>query len=489
MFPFGSAHSKKKNIFIILCCGLCFIVLSLIINRIILWERLASAQKKYNLSTIQAVKNKIGNQLSASNNGYLLLKQFGKKYCEVDSFRRIAEPFLSWSPPLTQPVQPFFITPAKDIIQKNKASLHLLNKLNNPQIKYSINPDNVLETPEYDCNLFYYAIPLIIIKTQIAAIENNPRSAIETILIGLKLLKIQKNSSFYFIKVFNNNWVNRSMLKTIEIMLNLTSFNDEQLVQLYENLKKLEDFDKQQLKWAIKLKTLQGLNACNKNRNIWQDSEIPLGVKLAYSSDWLTGVMLFNKLQIISINYNFLNNIDRPFKERKLLIEQQSYFIHKYWYLLTFWATWNAIAPQDLSTIATAKLRLRCTLTGIAVERYRLKYNKLPENLHALVPGFMHEIPRNPFTGEVLNYTQGKLNVTGYKFPANYKMDKKILLFGDETRQKQFPQKITIKRKGYMIYGFTAKLSWRKAKKVMFHLLRSGSNEVKNSPHACLVAK
>jgi hypothetical protein len=466
-------NSKKKFIFIALGYGLCFIVLCLIINHFILWKRLASAKKRYDLSTLQAVKDKISNQLSDSNNGYLILKQFGKKYYQVDSFRKISNPFVSWHPPLTQPVQPFFIPHAKDIIQKNKTAIHLLNQFNDKQIKYSINPDNILGETGYGCNLFHDALALIIIKAQIAATENNANSAIETILIGLTLLKNQQNSSFYYHNVFFNHWASRSMIEAIEIMLNITSFNDEQLAKLYKKLKKLDSFDQQQLKWAIKIKTLQGLNACKKNRKIWQDHYVPLGVKLAYSSNWLTGVLLFNQLQIISINYNFLNNIDLPFKERKLLIKKQSRFTHQYWYLLTFWATWNAIAPQELSTIAAAKLRLHCTLTGIAVERYRLKYKKLPENLYLLIPEFMNKIPINPFTDKLLNYTQGEFKLSGYKFPSNYKIDKISSLFGDEMQQPQFPKKITIKRKGCMIYGFTDKShAQSNIKKVMFHLLR-----------------
>ena len=236
--------SKKKVISIVLGSGLCFVILCLIINRIVLWEMLNNAKKEHNISDLRAIKSEIKQQLNPDKNGYSLLKQFEENYQPVDSFREIYEPFFNCQPPLAQPVQPFFITHAKDIIQKNEVAINLLDKFSNDQIKYCIDPSKILGESGYGCDLFSHVAPLITIKAQIAATEHNTNGAIKTILVGLQLLKIQKNSSFYFMNVFNSHWANKSILKTIEIMLNLTTFNDVQLVQLYKNLENLEQFDK-----------------------------------------------------------------------------------------------------------------------------------------------------------------------------------------------------------------------------------------------------
>jgi hypothetical protein len=47
---------------------------------------------------------------------------------------------------------------------------------------------------------------------------------------------------------------------------------------------------------------------------------------------------------------------------------------------------------------------LRCAETALAIERYRLKYETLPELLEELVPEFMEAVPLDPFDGRPLRY-------------------------------------------------------------------------------------
>lgn len=48
--------------------------------------------------------------------------------------------------------------------------------------------------------------------------------------------------------------------------------------------------------------------------------------------------------------------------------------------------------------------QLQCAETALAVERYRLKYQRLPESLEALVPEFIETVYLDPFDGEPLRY-------------------------------------------------------------------------------------
>lgn len=58
------------------------------------------------------------------------------------------------------------------------------------------------------------------------------------------------------------------------------------------------------------------------------------------------------------------------------------------------------VAEIDMRVIGT----LRCAETALAIERYRLKYDSLPESLEDLVPEFMEAVPLEPFDGEPLRY-------------------------------------------------------------------------------------
>ncbi len=48
--------------------------------------------------------------------------------------------------------------------------------------------------------------------------------------------------------------------------------------------------------------------------------------------------------------------------------------------------------------------QIKTAVTGIAVERYRLRHSCLPDSLDALVPDFLETVPREPFTKTNLKY-------------------------------------------------------------------------------------
>jgi hypothetical protein len=62
----------------------------------------------------------------------------------------------------------------------------------------------------------------------------------------------------------------------------------------------------------------------------------------------------------------------------------------------------------NLSHIPLAHLtrtaRLRAALAGLAVERYRLAHEALPESLADLVPEYIGGVPQDPYTGQPLRY-------------------------------------------------------------------------------------
>lgn len=57
---------------------------------------------------------------------------------------------------------------------------------------------------------------------------------------------------------------------------------------------------------------------------------------------------------------------------------------------------------------------LRCAETALAIERYRLQYQSLPQSLEQLVPEFMAQLPREPFDNEVLRYIRHDVGYTVY---------------------------------------------------------------------------
>ena len=62
----------------------------------------------------------------------------------------------------------------------------------------------------------------------------------------------------------------------------------------------------------------------------------------------------------------------------------------------------------DYGRIFPISLRVRgslmCGETALAIERYRLEHQALPDSLEALVPEYLAEVPRDPFDGAPLRY-------------------------------------------------------------------------------------
>jgi len=65
----------------------------------------------------------------------------------------------------------------------------------------------------------------------------------------------------------------------------------------------------------------------------------------------------------------------------------------------------------------------RCMLAAIACERYRLKHDKLPADLDALVPAYLDAVPTDPFNDEPVRYKRGDNGFTVYAVGRNLQDD------------------------------------------------------------------
>jgi hypothetical protein len=130
---------------------------------------------------------------------------------------------------------------------------------------------------------------------------------------------------------------------------------------------------------------------------------------------------------------------------------------------------------------------LRCAATACAVERFRLKYKKLPEKLEQLVPEFLPKVPIDPFDGKPLRYFRGKFDMR-YDEPLTSrekeekekekeKPDSMFRSISNSPTSGELEYKtITLKKSGFYVYSIDRDLSddsslplWeRKRKDVLF---------------------
>jgi hypothetical protein len=72
---------------------------------------------------------------------------------------------------------------------------------------------------------------------------------------------------------------------------------------------------------------------------------------------------------------------------------------------------------------ATLEAMMLATRTGLACKIYKKKTGRYPENLEALVPGLLPEIPIDPFTGKPLVYKIENGELLIYSLGSNQKDD------------------------------------------------------------------
>ena len=100
------------------------------------------------------------------------------------------------------------------------------------------------------------------------------------------------------------------------------------------------------------------------------------------------------------IEYNDLPRYQRTLKHEKSPAEDTPYF---------FQITSKTHLPNNESTIMRGDFaRARCSIAALAIAlwRFRIANGRYPDNPEALVPGFISEVPIDPFSGKPFFYAR-----------------------------------------------------------------------------------
>lgn len=118
----------------------------------------------------------------------------------------------------------------------------------------------------------------------------------------------------------------------------------------------------------------------------------------------------------------------------------------------TFAVTFASYPTIELKEKFITEARIKATIIGIAVERYRLKNHRLPKQLAQLVPEFIKKLPNDPITDRPFRYVVGNIEQCTYSantenYPASYKLSKTFDRRGDPVTLVKCP--------GWMVYSYS----------------------------------
>ncbi|MFH0911696.1 MAG: hypothetical protein V1918_09365 [Planctomycetota bacterium] len=105
----------------------------------------------------------------------------------------------------------------------------------------------------------------------------------------------------------------------------------------------------------------------------------------------------------------YLDNMDEVIAvSRREVVRDRLAYTPPYRNEFPKYAVFTALLLPALDSVIEADVRgieiLRVTHAALTVERFRVKYDRLPENLSELVPEFLSEVPLDPYDGNPLRY-------------------------------------------------------------------------------------
>jgi hypothetical protein len=199
-------------------------------------------------------------------------------------------------------------------------------------------------------------------------------------------------------------------ISTVEQVLNRIELADEQLLELAESVRQSESIS--DISRAFVGERCMGMDFFD-NPFDNPGSINPGGVRLNPLLSLYKAVGLTEADAVIYLDLmdGYMKCFKLPLHERLKAadaVEAKLRTISKAHVLLhVITPSLSGVIGQELRTIA----HLRAADAGLAVQRYRLKAGRLPENLAELVPAYLGSVPKDPFDGKEMRYRKLK---TGY---------------------------------------------------------------------------
>jgi hypothetical protein len=309
------------------------------------------------------------------------------------------------TPPLGERLSAEYAIPNQQFVKENSDCAEMLKKaINLPKCRFPIDLNEGFNTLLPHLNKVRSSARLLSLKTLLAADNGNTQQATANILALLKMSKALEQEPV-FISYLVSIAIQAITINAIERILSLVELDDIELQQISDELEKFLSKQNSAIKRAFAGEQVMGLDL----GTLVEDSS---DYKIPYQVGKLTGLLTLNKFKIIEFHEGLFAIIDKHnIKAIKHDIDEANQQLSElsYIYLLP-----KMLLPA-LTAVINKKLRIaaqiKVTIIGLAIERYRLKYNKLPETLSKLTPEFINVLPDDPFTNKPFRYVTGDIEI------------------------------------------------------------------------------
>ena len=314
------------------------------------------------------------------------------------------------------PYPPEVIAAIEASLEKNRRCLELLDKAAQmeyclfPQEKYSIHA--IYATDDYRSQIKITA--MLLVERNLYLAQTQQTEALFSSLTTSAALSDRLSAQPFLIDYLVTSAIQGLFVVDIQTCLNLTTFSEEQLLMLQQQVRRMRDrntlADALISERAGTLEFMQHSSLAQiKDAGYWVFGNfLDQPLFILYS---LPGLNHKDAVLLLDYADQAIEATALPPHEQLTVFERIDNEINNYSLIHLLLHTMSS----PYSQIGRVKLRVRGSLwyakTGRASERYRLAHQALPESLEALVPYYLAEVPRDPFDGAPLRYIRHETGV------------------------------------------------------------------------------
>ena len=245
--------------------------------------------------------------------------------------------------------------------------------------------------------------------TRLALQTQDGKQAADLILLQIALSHTL-NAEPLLISQMDRAKIVSSASQLVELGLNTTAFDEKTLLRFATDFGQIDKSDRSAIGFigdqAMLLPCFQA-NWSEILRVVWGNSDLrpSLSTGIRGRFGWLTGLLDQDELFYLQAMRTAINEAKLPFPaglssydeiyETAVKGQQAGYILGP-----GFLNGMRNTLPREAEIAA----QIRLTITGVAIEYFRLAHGKFPENLDELVPQFLSAVPVDPFDGHLLRY-------------------------------------------------------------------------------------
>ena len=222
---------------------------------------------------------------------------------------------------------------------------------------------------------------------------------------GMKLGKYLSNEPILISYMFGNA-IDKVLVDALKNSYSVVQFSDLQLEEI-------ENIIKEHIKLSGRYRVYIGERVfCIRTPFLlYNYHKFSMAKKVLFKVSLFFGFDILWKLKFLDF-FDELFKIERETdftKKRKLLDTLEKQYIN-----LSF--IYEPVKPVVSAIFSIPEFNMIAKLTtaliAIEIERYKLKYHKLPKSLNDLVPEFFEKLPIDPFSGKSYKYRVGKFEIS-----------------------------------------------------------------------------